>query len=500
MNPGKLCVSAFLAGICLMFGQDMTSAQESTLNQEQQGGTSLSQSNSPATEPAELTPAQSREQIAKLSLLAELDNLTPGKFAPGSEVAKAMEQAVDAYAAGNNEEMTRILTEQRKANPVIPPVELLQAGLYYGVGNADVGRQLLEQAALKYPDYPGIYFAFARLAISQQRMTDAQALLEKGQRILKAKQLSDDEVEHYTVLMHESSIDVEMNNQQYDEARKTIEQLRAIRPDNPKINLTQAELEFIDKDYKSSFARLQEFHKANPNSALPELVMASWFQQQANEAETQNWIRRAAEAYPDNASVQLSFANYALSVGDFPAANSAVKKVEDIAGEIGPTVLLKAKMAFANEAYGMAEIHYEKLAKLQPTSFDNSNMYALSLIESDSQEKKQLALNIAQRNFQQLPDNAIAQAAFGWVLLKAGETEKAQTLLTRAARTPQLAPEISYFLATLFHQTGKSQQAKIILEPAMEAKGLFLYRNPAAKLMNQINEATKAQLPVPKSK
>lgn len=499
MKPVRSCALTALmclAGVWFLFSHAHLRGQES--NQNPQGGTSLSQSNSPAADAPDVTPAQSRQQLIKLSLISELDNLSPGKFAAGSESEKAMASAVEAFAAGNVEETTRILAEQRKANPLMPPPQLLLAGLYYGVGNTDAGLQTLEQAATKFPDYPGVYFAFARLAISQQRMTDAQALLEKAQRMLAGKKLNAVETEHFNVLLYETSIDIAMNNKQYDEARKTVDKLKAIRADDPKINLSQAELDFIDKNYKSSFALLQEFHKANPNSALPELVMAGWFQQQGNEAETQNWIRRAAESYPDNTSVQLSFANYALSIGDFPAANSAVKKVEDIAGEIGATVLLKAKMAFANEAYGMAEVHYEKLAKAQPASFDNSNMYALSLIESDSKEKQNLAISIAQRNFQQFPDNPIAQAAYGWVLLKAGESANAQTLLTRAARSPQLAPEIAYFLATLMHQTGKSQQAKLILEPAMESKGLFLYRTAAAKLMNQINEATKAQLPAPK--
>jgi predicted Zn-dependent protease len=500
MNPeksGALSALAFVMGLFALCHSQLP-GQESVPQPTPQGGTSLSQSNVPEPDTTDATPTQSAQQQIKLSLLSELENLTPGKFAAGSATEKAFTSAVDAFVTGNLDETKRILDEQRKANPVVPPVELLLAGLFYGVGNSDAGLQTLEQVALKYPDYPGVFFAFARLAISQRRMTDAQALLEKAQRTLAGKKLAAEELEHFNVMLYESSIDIAMNQKQYDEVRKTVDKLKAIRADDSKINLTQAELDFIDKDYKSSFARLQDFHKANPNSVLPELVMASWFQQQANDVETQNWIRRAAEAYPDNASVQLSFANYALSIGDFPAANSAVKKVEEVAGEIAATVLVKAKMAFANQAYGMAEVHYEKLAKAQPSSFDNTNMYALSLIESDSKEKQNLAISIAQRNFQQLPDNPIAQAAYGWVLLKAGETENAQTLLTRAARSPQLAPEIAFFLATLMHQTGKSQQAKLILEPAMESKGLFLYRNAAAKLMSQINEATESQLPSPK--
>ena len=500
MKVGKLCalvVLPLLLGACS--NQAPLSAQESGISPtQQQGGTSLSQSNSP-TDQTSLTPSQSRQQQVKLILMGELDNLIPGKMAKGSVLEKAIEGAVQALIAGNNAETTRILTEQRKTNPAFPPVELLQAGLSYGIGDSAGGLKTLEEAAQKHPDYPGIFFAFARLAISQRRMTDAQALLEKAERKLKGqKKLTADEIQHFNALLYELTIDTASYNKDYDLVRQNVKKLLSIRPNNLKAKLTEAELEFVDENYQSSFSRLQELHKANPGTQLPELVMASWFQQQANKTETQKWIRRAAEAYPDNASVQMAFANYALRNGDFPEANSAVKKVEDISGEIPATLALKAKMAFANQAYGMAEIHYEKLAKIQPTSFDASNMYALALIESASEEKRKLALSLAQRNYQQLPDNPVAQAAFGWVLLKAGEAEKARILLTRAARSPDLAPEIAYFLATLMHQSGKSQQAKLVLEPVMETNNLFLYRNAASKLMTKINEATKASLPDPK--
>ncbi len=123
-------------------------------------------------------------------------------------------------------------------------------------------------------------------------------------------------------------------------------------------------------------------------------------------------------------------------------------------------------------------------------------MYALSLIESKDPKKQRLAREIATRNFRALPDNLVAQAALGYVELKLGETEQAKAILTRAARTPGTAPEIDYFLAALLAKLGEQQQAKLVVESALENKGLFLYRAASQQLLNQLENSTDT-LPEP---
>ncbi len=454
----------------------------------------------PATQvqqPANQANANAAARNAE-ALLNELVNLTPGKVAEGTELHIAYTDAIKAFIAGDGQKAIGVLRAQAEANKVLPPAELLFSGLLYAINDTQRGLALLEDTANKNPDHPAVYMAFARLAIAQGRQTDAGALLEKCNRVFAAATLEPEEKTYYETQLLDAMATVAMEQKRFPDARKHVERLLVVSPGNPKAFLALAELEFEEGKIDSALQNLEKFRSAQPKARSPELVLAAWFTQRGKTKEAADWIQKASQKYPDDAGVQIEFANYCVNTKNFAAANEAIKKVESAVGESPASTLLKAKIAFATQSYGVAESHYKKLVDSAPNNFDAVNMYALSLIESSDQAKQQSARQIAQRNYQQVPDNQIAQAAFGWILLKSGQTEQAANLLGRAARSPELAPEIAYFLASYMHQTGKNEQARMVLEPALKNEGFFLYRVAANKLMKSISEAS-GSLPNPKA-
>ena len=72
------------------------------------------------------------------------------------------------------------------------------------------GLVLLERAAVENPDYPGVYAALARLAISQGRISDALALLEKCERVNQSAQIDEFVREHYERQLLDGLTDVAM--------------------------------------------------------------------------------------------------------------------------------------------------------------------------------------------------------------------------------------------------------------------------------------------------
>ncbi len=92
----------------------------------------------------------------------------------------------------------------------------------------------------------------------------------------------------------------------------------------------------------------------------------------------------------------------------------------------------------------------------------------------------------------------MANAAVGWVMLKLGNKEAATEILTRTARSSQLSPEVAFFVASMLQGNGKTMQAKLLLQPALESKGMFLYRERANELMKALSGAS--DLPSPAGK
>ncbi len=443
----------------------------------------------------ELTSSNSQGEKVFAALFQELDNMIPGDFEAGSPVKKAIEDAVTAFQLQDANRVRSILVELAEQNPEFPPANLMLAALSYAVQDADSGLILLENAAVENPEYPGIYSAFARLALNQGRISDALAMLEKCQRKIDASQLGQSTKDFFSQQCRDGLIDVAMRQKRYDDARKYLQTQREALPENPKVLMVSAELEFQQDDIPKCLEYLQIVKTKFPQSRMPESIIAGWYNRSNKPKEAEEWIRKSAEKYPDLPQVQLEYASWAFDREDFPTASSAIIKAEKSGSESLFSRNLKGKIAFSKQSYGVAEAHFQAIAAKQPNNFDAVNMYALSLIESDNSEKQQLAREIAMRNFRALPDNKVAQAALGYIELKLGQVDQAKSILARVAQIPGSAPEIDYFFAMLLAKLGETEKAKMVLEAALKHEGIFLYRSSAKQLLNELG--TTESLPEP---
>ena len=438
-----------------------------------------------------IAPNQLATEQAFDQLVTELDNLIPGEFVEGSPQKKAVIDAVTAFQLRDATRVVEILKAQAAVDPDFPPTDLLLAALSFAIQDAKSGRVLLERAGFQNPTSPAVYSAFSRLAINEGRAVDALALLEKMARVMKTSKLSANSKGFYDLQYLDGMSDVAMRQQRYDDARAFLAKQRELAPQNAKVLMVSAELEFKQDNLPKAMDYLNQLRAKIPQTRVPESIIASWFQRTGKQDEAKTWIMNAAEKYGDNPQVQLEVASWAVNEEEFPLASAAIKKAETN-GEVPLSKSLKAKIAFSNGAFSIAESHYEQLTKLQPDNFDFANMYALCLIESQDEAKRKKALEIAQRNFRALPNNVVSQAALGFIQLRSGDIEQAKSALGRALKTNNASPEIRYFGATVLKAIEQPENAKTVLEAALQHKGLFMYRNAAKKLLAELNASAPA--------
>ncbi len=435
-------------------------------------------------------PATTREQVVA-SIVEELDALIPGDYPPESEGARLLSDIANRFVDGDGPGVEQALDRLEELDLSVPPRELLIAGVNFVLNNPQAGQQFLERAAAENLDHPAIPMAYCRLAIAQGRFGDALAQVERTERLLAARDDMPAAVRrHYQLQVLETKTVIAMRQGRYQDALEYAQQWERANPTDPKALISRAEIEFHLGNIEKSKEYITKFRAVTPNSHPTELILARWFQSKGDAEGTAEWIGRAAEMYPDNNTVQLEYANWALGREDFATASQALLAIENRAGESPTTQLMKARIAFAQGAFEIAEALFEKLYVSQPGSFDVANMYALTLLESGEAAKRARGLQIAQRNVQSLSDSPVAQAAFGWALFKNGDAGNAKNVFARLARMRQMAPEVAYFLATILEQDGNAEQAKAVLEPALKHEGLFLYRRQAQTLMDKIQSTT----------
>lgn len=430
------------------------------------------------------------------ALLRELDNLVPGDLEKGSDEEKLLLEIIADFQKGKADAVVEKVN-QVASKPNYPPADVLLAALSFSTNDQKTGLLLLERASAKSPDHPSVYSAFARLAINTGRTTDARVLFEKLQSVVETTELDEAATKFYKAQYLDGMIDIAIGQKRFSDARELLNEQKDLLPDHPKVLMASAEIEFKEDKIDQCIAFLATMKKKYPQSRAPEAIVASWYQRMGKIKQSEKWIRKAAELNPTDPQVQLEFASWALNREDFATASAAVKKAEAKLLESNYSKNLKAKIAFAQEAYAVAENHYAELIAKQPMDSDLSNMYALALVESKDQTKYDRALGIATRNLRALPNNRIALASLGYIQMRGGNMEGAQQSFNRAAQSNGASPEIDYFFAEYLNKIGNVGGAKQFLERAMNQSGLFLYRSAARRLQKELD--AKA-LPVPGAK
>lgn len=420
-------------------------------------------------------------------LMTEMENLIPGQLENNPERKKLVEEAIKSFQAKDAKQVVEFFDSIAAADKDFPPTDLLLAAMSFVIKDQSTGRLLLERAASKNVDNIGIHTAFSRLAINEGRISDAILHLDKIKQIAIEQKLSETAANFYARQYHDGMIDVAMRQSRFTDARALLVEQRQKLPDNPKVLMVSAELEFREKNYDKSLGYLSQLKDKYPASRAPESILASWFQRINDNEQSSKWIVAAAEKYPNDAQVQLEYASWAINKEDFPTASMSIKKAEDATKETGFSKNLKGKIAFAERSYVAAEYHYEALAQANPGNFDAVNMYILSLIESTDEAKQKKALDLAIQSYRKLPDNIVAQAALGYVQLRLGNLEQAKIALARGAQAKRGAsPEIDFFVASVLKEMGEPEKARGVLDISLKHDGFYLYRSAAKKMLEEL--------------
>jgi|GEM_PF-1197502 len=431
---------------------------------------------------AENKPLPEDRQRAIEFLVNEMAQLTPGKLSDNTALNDAYKAAAGNLVDEKMEESLEGLKAAQATNPDMPPANLLMAAMFFAGGNPQQGFVYLELAAADAPDFPLVYVAFARIAISQQRKTDARVLLEKAGELLTAGNWSEAVQGHLLENNLDALADLQILASEYPEARTTLEKILERKPDYPRGVLRMAEVAYRQENIDEALTLLKSYTGKEKDSRAAELMMATFFQRDGKTEDAAKWIQDAYANHPEDVTVLTEYAAWRVNREEFNEANLALSKIEQQVGKMPIPTLLKAKMAFAQQAYELAESRFAELNRLEPANAEIANLWAMSLAESSSSDKLALALEQAQRNMQAQPQNPFAATVLGWVYFRQKNYEQANVWFSRAAQSSNLPPEAAYYFAKFLQHLGEKEKALELIDGALKTENLFLYRNAAITL------------------
>ena len=427
----------------------------------------------------------------------ELSKMVPGGVAAGSPTEKSLFNTIALFAQRKPNEALQSLKDLAAADKTFPPSGLMLAAIAYAINDPTAGSGLLENAAITNEDYPDVFFSFGQIALKQGRFADAEAQAELALQKIQGGSFNQQQIDYFKRRYYEIKFQIAKARKQMVKAKSFLDQLEAVAPDSPQTLIGKAELTFESGNTNEALKILQRLESISENSTQkPELTIASWFERAGKAQNADLWITKAATKYEDDVRVQLAVARWMLNREKFTDALKAADALELVAGKTNASKELRAKVAFAQGAYATAEANFEDLLTKNPANIDYANMFSLSMIQSTDQEKQKKALALARKVAQTQPNNPIGLSSLAYVMLKLGETDGARAILGKVAQMPNRSSEVKFIMAYMLSETGQMPQAKALLDNVIKAKGLFLFRVEAEKLLKTVEQSTQG-LPEP---
>jgi tetratricopeptide (TPR) repeat protein len=149
--------------------------------------------------------------------------------------------------------------------------------------------------------------------------------------------------------------------------------------------------------------------------------------------------------------------------------------------------------------YKAAEEDFEAVHSQSPGNSVAVNQLALTLVEKPDDDSQSRAVQFAEMNARQNPRNLEAGATLGWIYYKVGRRTDADKVFQAIFQTGTTnSPDTMYYLASYLKDKGNTDEAKRLLNVAVQGDRFFAYRSQAEDLLKQLSAKGKGK-PAPKA-
>ena len=259
------------------------------------------------------------------------------------------------------------------------------------------------------------------------------------------------------------------------------------------------------QEFEAAAASASAAQPGKNSEFSPDVAIARLYDEAKNPTKAEVFLKRAIAKPPAKADAQVAVlmfaANWAVD-NDKPA--DALKYAEK-AIEIDPTKVdpyfMKGVAARLLHDPDTAEAALKKALELDPANFDARDQLAQVLVEQDAKaEKQKQGLGNANINVQiygdgnsqaakQYPARNIESAAtLAWGLWLTGDKPKAVEVLRSIGQQGGLRPDSYYYLARILEYQGQTEQARDLLQTALEGGRFFVHKEEAIALQAKLDK------------
>jgi tetratricopeptide (TPR) repeat protein len=398
-------------------------------------------------------------------------------------------EAEAAFKKGDVEATLKALRQAAAKYPELPPAQLVLAYLYRSSGQNPNARAALQQAVNEVPTDPEPLLQSAEMDMAEGASIEASLLLEKALALTKDSKIAPKRLENIKSRVYIGLASLAEAQKDWPKAQKLLETLLAEQPKNTGALQRLGQAFFRQKKIDEAKAKFQAAAETNEAALNAEAMIAQLYHQEKDEKNAGQWMLDAIKAHPKDMQTRLVAADWSYTIGKLDQAETQAEAALKLAPDSIDAMVVRGIVALAKKDYPTAQRVFEKANAKSPNSPRIVGNLALALVEQTDDAKKKLALEHAQTNARQHPDQAEAAAILGWVLYRNGQLDEAEASLRRVMSSQRLSPDWVYFVAQVMADRGKKDAALSLLNsPIMKSTVPYLMRAEANALREQLSK------------
>ena len=426
--------------------------------------------------------------LAALITAGRADVIPAGKAAAPEKKSPELQQAEQHFQKNEFDKCLEALEAACKKDPELAPAPLLLARLFLARNQGSAARSVLERGVVKQPNHPALYLAFAQINLAEGRLTEAAVLIDRTLALAEASKDLGKQRETYLREGHAGRAMVAEQRGDWGAARSALTDWLKLEPKNAAARQRLGRSLFMLDKPTEALAELQQAYTADSKLEHPFVSMGLLWTQKKDLKQAEEWMQKALKEAGKEPRTRLAVAGWLL---DQERADEAAQNADAVlraTPDSADARRLRGLIARHQRQFGEAEKMFEPLYQEAPADFFLSNQLALALAEQPDGKKLKRALQLAEVNARQYPNQSEAQASLGRVYYLLGRADEAERAFQTAARSGQLSADGAYYFASVLEQQNKIDDAQKLLKAALDSKGAFVFRKEANALLTRLEK------------
>jgi tetratricopeptide (TPR) repeat protein len=399
-----------------------------------------------------------------------------------------IDQAIEQFKKRDYDQCLALLKSAVASHPELVSARLLFAKLCLGMEQPARGRSALEQVVVENPKLPEPYLIFGRLALQDNRLTDAQLQFEKAAALMPSDAGNDRKTQALRAELYGGLATTAEHRKDWPVASANLSSWLQLEPKNGQARQRLSAALFRQGQREKAGTELEKAAKDDPALLPAAILMGRLYAEEGNAKKAAEWMEYAIKVAPNDAKAHLGYAAWLL---DYDQPDPARVQAET-ASKLDPTSKdakrLQGLIAWHVKDYQAAERIFQDLHLENPGNLTTNNLWVLSLTEQPSEAQRNRAWQVAQINARLDPNSAETLTALGRAAYRVGKLDQAEQSLRAAITTGKGSSETAYYLAQVLADVKKPEEAARCLKASLDAPGAFAFRTEARAWLDRLQK------------